>query len=234
MFAKYVSRAVPLLLFGACAQTELKGKGILEGRNSVLILSLIFIVAAVGIIGSLVVLDRFLGGRHALKTLGSDAQEEEPSDEDEIIGGIRIGKAPVPRWLYAAYLIIPAFALLYVTNSAEFVPKAPKPAAKRAEKLSAEPTITAKNIQFSKPTLKLPASTEISLTFENKDTVPHNLAIYSDSSRQTPLFNGNIFNGPKQMVYQFSSPPAGTYYFQCDVHPGMKGAVESVEAGQAA
>ena len=38
-----------------------------------------------------------------------------------------------------------------------------------------------------------------------------------------PFFKGDIIAGPAELIYHFTTPAAGEYYFQCDVHPNMNG-----------
>jgi plastocyanin len=89
--------------------------------------------------------------------------------------------------------------------------------------------VTAKDLKFSLTDLRLPASLPVKMLFENKDTAPHNLAIY-DTKGGTELFRGQIVDGGKTATYDFVAPPPGMYYFQCDVHPAlMYGQAESVK-----
>lgn len=81
-----------------------------------------------------------------------------------------------------------------------------------------ELSITAQNISFDRKELDLPASTEVKLVFHNKEAVPHNLAIYDEKGGKA-LFTGDIVNTEGEKTYEFTTPEAGTYYFQCDVHP---------------
>src|SRR5918994_2708986 len=90
----------------------------------------------------------------------------------------------------------------------------------------AEPaTVVAQGIAFDTDTISLPADQPSTLTFDNRDTVPHNIAIYADDSVSEMLFQGEIVTGPATAQYEISPSPAGEYYFQCDVHPTMNGTV---------
>jgi plastocyanin len=89
--------------------------------------------------------------------------------------------------------------------------------------------VAAENIDFSTDAMDFPAQTEVTLTFDNKESVPHNWAMY-DSKGGKPIFQGAIVNGPGSSDYKFTTPPAGSYYFQCDVHPDqMNGTVNVSE-----
>ena len=60
--------------------------------------------------------------------------------------------------------------------------------------------------------------------FENDDAgVQHNVAIYTDASLTTALFQGSLVLGPKTVNYQVQGLQPGTYYFRCDIHPPMNG-----------
>lgn len=87
--------------------------------------------------------------------------------------------------------------------------------------------VGAANILFDTDAIDLPAETEVTIVFDNQDAdVPHNVAIYTDESAAEEIFVGEIFPGPATMDYTFTSPPPGTYFFRCDVHPTtMAGAV---------
>jgi plastocyanin len=39
------------------------------------------------------------------------------------------------------------------------------------------------------------------------------------------LFRGDLVTGATTATYDIPALPAGTYYFQCDVHPTMNGTV---------
>jgi plastocyanin len=93
--------------------------------------------------------------------------------------------------------------------------------------------VTAQSIKFDAPTLTAPASQAFTLVFHNEDPgVPHNVAIYTDSSASTSLFVGKVFNGPAIMDYAVPAIPTGSYFFRCDVHPQMNGTLV-VQGGSA-
>ena len=73
---------------------------------------------------------------------------------------------------------------------------------------------------FSTNQLVVAAGKPFTLTFDNKQAgVPHNVAIYDSSAKATTLFTGDVITGPAQAVYNVPALPAGSYYFQCNVHP---------------
>jgi plastocyanin len=84
------------------------------------------------------------------------------------------------------------------------------------------PQITAQNMQFDKTELDVPANQGFSLVLFNKDSTSHNVSIYSDPGHSQRVFGGSLA-GNGTMVYHVQALAPGTYYFQCDVHPAMKG-----------
>jgi plastocyanin len=87
-------------------------------------------------------------------------------------------------------------------------------------------TVAAQNLTFDTSEIDLPADAPSTITFDNQDAgVPHNIAIYNDSSLAEALFTGEIVTGPATADYQVPALTAGEYYFHCDVHPNMNGSV---------
>jgi plastocyanin len=82
--------------------------------------------------------------------------------------------------------------------------------------------ISAQNIAFDTNLLKAPAGQAFVLEFDNNDPgIPHNVEI-KDAAGMS-LFKGQIITGPAKISYQVPALPAGSYMFQCDVHPNMTG-----------
>ena len=86
-------------------------------------------------------------------------------------------------------------------------------------------TVTAKDLKFSQTEVTVPAGKPFDLVFDNQDGMPHNVAIYADSSTSTKVSIGEIFSGPGQRTQAVPALTAGTYFFRCDVHPDMKGSI---------
>lgn len=91
-------------------------------------------------------------------------------------------------------------------------------------------SIVAAGVAFDLDTINLTAGEQVSLEFQNNDAgTLHNVAIYENEAagraQEDALFDGENISGPSTTIYEFEAPPAGEYYFQCDVHPGMNGTV---------
>jgi plastocyanin len=81
------------------------------------------------------------------------------------------------------------------------------------------PKVSANQIAFDRTELAVPAIAAFILVFENQESVPHNISIYSDAAHQHRVFEGVVFDGPATRWYPVSGLAPGTYFFQCDVHP---------------
>ena len=102
---------------------------------------------------------------------------------------------------------------------------AASPAAPRCTPSGTTLQITAEKDKFDKDCLAAPADTPFTIQFTNKDKArgddpffTHNVSIESGSGVRT-FFAGEIVRGPKTVEYQVDPLPAGTYGFECDVHP---------------
>ena len=81
-------------------------------------------------------------------------------------------------------------------------------------------TVVAKDIAYQPTSLSIPANTATTITFDNQDAAPHNIAIKDASGAQ--VFKGEIVTQTK-VTYNVDALPAGTYGFWCEVHPNMTG-----------
>jgi plastocyanin len=81
-------------------------------------------------------------------------------------------------------------------------------------------TLSAKDTKFSAPCLVANAGEAFTIHFTNDDTMPHNVAVYTDSGKGTSIMKGNIISTQgESMDYQVEAQDAGEYYFDCEVHP---------------
>jgi len=80
--------------------------------------------------------------------------------------------------------------------------------------------ISALNYRFDKSDITVPAGAEVTMVFDNKETVPHNVAIYTTPAATDIIFRGDVITGPKTITYHFTAPTTpGDYFFRCDIHP---------------
>ncbi|HET7676222.1 MAG TPA: cupredoxin domain-containing protein [Candidatus Limnocylindrales bacterium] len=89
------------------------------------------------------------------------------------------------------------------------------------------PYIAADKLAFQPTQLTVPAATAFDLTFENKESLPHNVAITTQDHAGQELFKGDLITGPKTVIYKVPALSPGTYFFHCDVHHEMKGTITS-------
>lgn len=148
--------------------------------------------------------------------------------EDQFAGVLQ---GPRPGWIAAIggagllailYMMMfkPTFGISTASAAAPPVP-AGKPVVR----------VTAKNSQFDATSLRAPAGQAFTIVFRNDDPgIPHNVAIYTDSSATKRVFVGKNFSGPATMDYAVGSLPAGSYFFRCDVHPNMNGTFDVIAA----
>lgn len=85
-------------------------------------------------------------------------------------------------------------------------------------------TVRAKNVAFDTQAITVPADQPAQIRVENEDAgIFHNIAVYRDAQASDLVARGTLFDGPRTRDYRFAAFPAGTYYFQCDLHPAMSG-----------
>ncbi|MFB3738375.1 MAG: cytochrome c oxidase subunit II, partial [Candidatus Velamenicoccus archaeovorus] len=85
--------------------------------------------------------------------------------------------------------------------------------------------VTAKDVSWDTSCLAVTADQPISLTVTNDDAgIDHNFAVWDGPARKHQFFATGKFPGVATNSYDLSALPAGTYYFQCNVHgPAMSG-----------
>ena len=88
------------------------------------------------------------------------------------------------------------------------------------------PVIVAQGNAFTPSTLDVTADEAFSLTLDNKDSAPHHVAIFTDSSASTSISVGEIVSSAKA-TQQVPALAAGSYFFRCDVHKDMTGTINA-------
>ena len=91
-------------------------------------------------------------------------------------------------------------------------------------------TLVAKDIKWDLAQLLFKANAKITVTVDNQDTainVAHNFALFTDPQRQAhEIFTPKTDVSPGQKLDYVVQPlKAGTYYFECFIHPSMNGTV---------
>ncbi|MBA4179703.1 MAG: hypothetical protein C0506_03860 [Anaerolinea sp.] len=87
--------------------------------------------------------------------------------------------------------------------------------------------ITATDNKFDKTTLEAPPNTKVTYELKNAGKVKHNIHFMDKAGGKTLAdgAEGKIIDGGATDTLNFTTPAAGSYYFQCDLHPDtMKGA----------
>ncbi len=115
-----------------------------------------------------------------------------------------------------------AAAIALVVGSTSAVSATPTPTATPSGQ-AVTISLTVQNIAFDKSTISVPAGAQVTVNFMNMDSgIPHNFAVYTNSSASTPIFVGQIITGPSSISYKFTAPSQpGNYFFRCDVHPTL-------------
>ena len=86
--------------------------------------------------------------------------------------------------------------------------------------------LSAKDIKFSAPCIEAAAGAPIVIHFTNLEDMPHNVAVYTNSSKEKELVKGDIITGPnKSTTVTVPAQQAGQLFFECSVHNQMNGAL---------
>ena len=80
-------------------------------------------------------------------------------------------------------------------------------------------TISASNVQFDVSELTFPADEATTLTFNNEDSVEHNVSIYETEDAEAEIFTGQNVGAGASTDYEIPATPKGEYFFRCDLHP---------------
>ncbi len=86
------------------------------------------------------------------------------------------------------------------------------------------PTIVAKDMKFQTASVEVKAGSNVTIHFDNQDSAPHNLAIYTDSGAGTAVSVGEVVTSAKADQVVPALQP-GSYFFRCDVHHDMTGTI---------
>jgi hypothetical protein len=139
--------------------------------------------------------------------------------------------------LYGAVIVISFMLMLAPTGISFLNGLTPPEATPTPVAVPAVPEIAASSaVSFETKLLIVPADRPFDLVFHNNHAgVPHNVDIGDSASAPTTYLHGEVITGVETITYNVSAMPAGTYYFQCEVHPNMNGTVQAMaETGPAA
>ena len=90
---------------------------------------------------------------------------------------------------------------------------------------------SAQNLEFSAPCMVAVAGEAFTIHFTNNDTQPHNVAVFTDSSKANEIMRGDIISTQGDSLdYEVEALTEGQYYFDCSVHIDMNGTLYVVAA----
>jgi len=85
--------------------------------------------------------------------------------------------------------------------------------------------ITAEGLAFDASTIEAAAGEAFTITLVNNDSAPHNISIYTEEGGDLLGEAGATAEAGQTVTLDVAALDAGTYYFQCDIHPDMNGTV---------
>jgi plastocyanin len=122
--------------------------------------------------------------------------------------------------------VLALVALLVAACSGSAVPTKPPAGACLKTDASNTVPIMANNLQFSTACIEAVVGKPIVIHFTNQEAVPHDIAIYRDSSKKEELGKSEIVTGPNATTTLTLAPPLpGQYYFDCTIHTSMNGSL---------
>ncbi len=87
----------------------------------------------------------------------------------------------------------------------------------------ADATVTAAEMAFQPGTVTVSAGADsLTIALVNNDSMPHNIAIYTDDSKAEKLFEGEMVTDGT-IIYDIGELAPGEYFFDCSLHPDMTG-----------
>ena len=136
-------------------------------------------------------------------------------------------------WSYGPSLAPPASGSAGPSASAAPASAAPSASAPPSAPVSSAPsastgggttnltigTKTGDELEFDPDEVSVPAGAQVSVTFENRSALPHNLTF----SAPIDVATGPIVAPGASETVEFAAPAPGDYDFHCTIHPGMHG-----------
>ncbi len=79
--------------------------------------------------------------------------------------------------------------------------------------------LIAKNNNFDKDTITVPAGSKVTVNFDNQDRIPHGFSVYNSPDAKTAIYKGKVTSASSKAVYTFDAPTTpGTYFFRDDLY----------------
>ncbi len=138
-----------------------------------------------------------------------------------------------PRVLSPMATLVASVAALLLCVACGTAPAAIPPATNPAAgQQSVTLNISARGLRFDTKVITVPAGSRVTINFDNQDvSMPHNIAIYQilPGGQTRPVFVGDTITGPAKITYRFTAPTAaGSYFFECDVHPDVMNGIFTI------
>jgi plastocyanin len=127
------------------------------------------------------------------------------------------------RRLPVATLLVVVLAACSSAASTTPLPSGAEPPADCVRVEDGVITISAADLEFSAPCMVANAGEGFTIRLTNDDSVPHNVAVYQDSSKANEIMRGEIINQGQSDDVEVEAQDAGQYYFDCQLHPDMNG-----------
>jgi ABC-type Mn2+/Zn2+ transport system permease subunit/plastocyanin len=84
-------------------------------------------------------------------------------------------------------------------------------------------SVTARNSRFGSECLAAPGYQPLTISYDNRDSVGHNIVLTALDVGDQVVFRSQVFVGPKTEAFAVGPLKPGTYAFRCDAHPSMSG-----------
>jgi len=84
--------------------------------------------------------------------------------------------------------------------------------------------ISADDLAFDANVIQATAGEAFTVTFTNNEAVPHNFSVYTEEGGDA-IVQGDVINEGETNEIEVEALEAGEYYFVCDLHPQMNGAI---------
>jgi plastocyanin len=135
-------------------------------------------------------------------------------------------------WSYGPSLVPAASGSAAPSAAASASPSAPASSAPSASAGGGTTNLTigtktGDELEFDPDEVSVPAGAQVSVTFENRSALPHNLTFSEPINVAT---SPAVAPGASETT-EFAAPAPGDYDFHCTIHPGMHGTLTVGGAG---